>query len=280
MKNRFILLVIVIISILMFIYIENNFLQISRLEVASNRLPASFNGYKIVHLSDLHNKSFGKNQEQLVDKIQKLKPDIIVFTGDIVDIRRYNEEPSVLLIERLCKIAPVYYVPGNHEIGSGKLKNLQLRLEKAGAVVLRNESVSITKNKEQIIISGIDDPNAVKGKINENDKIQREINLTYKEDFKNKFRILLSHRPEKLSVYTKNKFDLVFSGHAHGGQVRIPFIGGIIAPQQGFFPKYTSGKYTKDNTVMIVSRGLGNSQAPVRVFNRPEIILTTLYKTN
>lgn len=280
MKNKLILLVTIIIGIFMFIYIENNFLKISKFEVVSNRLPASFNGYKIVHLSDLHNKSFGKNQEQLVDRIQKLKPDIIVFTGDIVDIRRYNEEPSVLLIERLCKIAPVYYVTGNHEIGSGKLKNLQLRLEKAGAVVLRSESVIINKNKEQIIISGIDDPNAIKGKINEDEKIQMEINLTYKEEFKNKYRILLSHRPEKLSVYSKNKFDLVFSGHAHGGQVRIPFVGGLIAPQQGFFPKYTSGKYVKDGTSMIVSRGLGNSKAPVRVFNRPEIILTTLYRSN
>ncbi|KOA18285.1 putative metallophosphoesterase [Clostridium homopropionicum DSM 5847] len=280
MKNKFILLVTIIIAIFMFIYVENNFLEINKLEVMSNRIPASFNGYKIVHLSDLHNKTFGKNQKQLVDKIQKLKPDIIVFTGDIVDIRRYNEEPSILLIERLSKIAPVYYVPGNHEIGSGKLKNLQLRLEKAGAIVLRNESVRITKNKEQILISGIDDPNAVKGNKNENEKIQSEINLTYKEEFKDNYRILLSHRPEKLSVYAKNKFDLVFSGHAHGGQVRIPFIGGLIAPQQGFFPKYTSGKYIKESTVMIVSRGLGNSKAPVRVFNRPEIILTTLNKTN
>lgn len=278
MIKKRIVLSIVFIILMVYPYIGNNMLVINKLQVTSDRIPNGFNGYKIVHLSDLHNKYFGKNQNKLVEKIKKLKPDLIVITGDIVDSRRYNEEPSIKLIEEIKGIAPIYYVPGNHEIRSGKLEEFQKKLQQQGAMVLRNQSKSIIKNNDKIIIAGIDDPTAVKSGKNENDKVQMEINKAIKKEYEGNYRILLSHRPEKFQLYVNNKLDLVFTGHAHGGQVRIPFLGGLIAPHQGLFPKYTSGKHTSGKTTMIVSRGLGNSIAPIRIFNRPEIVEVTLIK--
>lgn len=276
MKRKFRVIILIIIITLGFLFIENNWIGITRIDVKSKKLPVSFIGLKIVHLSDLHNKEFGKNQRVLLNKIRLERPDIIVFTGDLVDSRRYNEEPSLELMEECVKIAPVFYVTGNHEERTGKSNELSQKLKKLNVNVLKNSSYKIKKGKSSIYILGIDDPTFYRGIGDDRKRIDLEIQKSLKDVNENSFKILLSHRPEQFLVYSNKKMDIVFSGHAHGGQVRLPFIGGLIAPNQGFNPKYTSGKYEMNNSVMIVSRGLGNSLAPIRIFNRPEIICVTL----
>lgn len=271
--NKIIISVLVILVVALFCHIENNWISVSNINYNSSKIPKSFQGYKIVHLSDLHNKSFGKNQKKLVDAIKKAKPDLIVFTGDIIDSRSYDEKPSLELMKNITQIAPVYYVTGNHEIRTGKAKELEEKLQELGVRVLENKGERINKGSNSIFIYGIDDPSDYDYK-GISSSVKKELMELDKNN--NDFNMLLAHRPEHIAVYSSFNFDLVFSGHAHGGQVRIPFIGGVIAPGQGFFPKYTSGAYKYGSTAMIVSRGLGNSLAPVRVFNRPEVVVVTL----
>lgn len=262
--------------LIFFFYFQNNSIVISNYTISSDKIPPNFNGYKIVQLSDLHSKSFGNDQKNLVKKIKNLEPDSIVFTGDLIDSYRYDEETSLILMERLVQIAPVYYVTGNHEWWSGKFDSLEDKLKIIGVQVMRNKTEEITIGTDKIQIIGIDDPANVEESYEETGKTEKNITDLIDIEGEDYFQILLSHRPEMFSLYDKYGFDIVFSGHAHGGQFRIPFVGGLIAPDQGFFPEYTSGKYTSDNTTMIVNRGLGNSIIPIRIFNRPEIVVVTL----
>ncbi|MEK6264928.1 MAG: metallophosphoesterase [Clostridium sp.] len=238
----------------------------------SDRLPKSFEKFKIVQISDLHNKVFYKDNNPLVSKITSQNPDIIVITGDLVDRRKYNESNALSFIDKIKSIAPIYYVNGNHEGWSGKFASLERKLKERGVNVLRNESIDYVKGKDKIIISGVDDPSVSTSAYYE-DIISKEL-LTMDDD--KYFRILLSHRPELFDLYVKNNVDVAFTGHAHGGQVIVPLLGGVIAPNQGFWPKYYSGLYTENNTTMVVSRGLGNSIVPQRLLNRPEIVTVTL----
>jgi len=260
---------IIIIVLIAFLYFENNGLTTTRIDVVSENLPKGFNGYKIVQLSDFHSKEFGKNQSRIAKRIKKLEPDMIVVTGDLVDSRHYDEEKSVALMVQCVGIAPTYYVPGNHEFRSGKYGLLEKRLEDAGVIVLRNVVEQIAVGDEWINVIGIEDPsntmalNDIEDTLNEAEEIKG-------------FKILLSHRPELFSTYSDKKIDLIFSGHAHGGQVRLPLVGGLVAPNQGFFPEFTAGKHIDGSSIMVVSRGLGNSIIPQRVFNRPEIVVVTL----
>ena len=260
-----------------FFYFQNNSIVTSEYTVKSDKVPQNFNGYKIVQLSDLHSKSFGNGQSALVNKVKKSQADLILFTGDLIDSKRYDEKSSLILMKKLVEVAQVYYVTGNHEWWSGKWNALEDQLKDIGVQVMRNTSKEITIENNKIQMIGIDDlaigkeTEGVRTKIEEN--IVKSIEKIKEED---DFQILLSHRPEQLSLYSEYGFDVVFSGHAHGGQFRIPFLGGLIAPDQGIFPKYTFGKYQLDHTTMIVNRGLGNSIIPIRVFNRPEIVVVTL----
>lgn len=277
-KKKFIIIIFLILFFVLFLYLENNTLSVTKLDIKSERLPNNFRDYKIVHLSDLHSKSFGDNQKYLVNKIKKIKPDIIFFTGDLVDSKKYNEEVSVTLLEQLVDISPVCFVTGNHEWWSGKFDSLEKRLIDIGVNVLRNEKIEVIRNNDKINILGIDDPYAhYTNNNNAYSFIDRLKNL--KKDIpKEDFNILLSHRPELFSLYNNEEIDLIFSGHAHGGQFRIPFVGGIISPDQGFLPKYTNGIYKDSKSTLVVSSGLGNSIIPQRIFNRPEIIIVTLKK--
>ncbi|MEH7247973.1 metallophosphoesterase [Neobacillus niacini] len=260
-----------------FFYFQNNSIVTSEYTISSDKLPQNFNEYKIVQLSDLHSKSFGNDQSDLVKKVKKLEPDLILFTGDLIDSERYDEKPSLILMERLVQVAPVYYVTGNHEWWSGKFNTLEDKLKNIGVQLLRNTAQEITIGTDKIQIIGIDDPSNVEETYVERAKTEENITNSIEEiEGEDNFQILLSHRPEMFSLYSEYGFDVVFSGHAHGGQFRIPFVGGLIAPDQGLFPQYTSGKYKSDNTTIIVNRGLGNSIIPIRVFNRPEIVVVTL----
>lgn len=268
MRRKKVKIFILLVLLIIFLYSENNFISISKINVQSEKLPKNFQGYKIVHLSDFHNKSFLNYGHKVAEKVKALNPDIIVFTGDLIDSRNYKEGVSLDLMKELIKIAPVYYVNGNHEIRSGSFPSLEQGLKKIGVKILRSTNESITKNGEEVYIMGIDDP------------LYAPLNKTLEAAIKNSkdssFKILLAHRPEYISEYRRYNLDLIFSGHAHGGQVRLPFIGGLVAPGQGVLPKYTNGKYEIDNTTMVISRGLGNSLFPQRLFNRPQIIEVTL----
>lgn len=260
-----------------FFYFQNNSIVISEHTITSNKLPEVFDGYNIIHLSDLHNKSFRDDQNYLVNKVKKADPDLIVFTGDLIDSRRYDEEPSLLLMDKLVEIAPIYYVTGNHEWRTGTFPTLEKKLVDMGVHVLRNTSQEITIGSESITIMGVDDPLNKNESATESAVTKKNISWALDNtEEKNSFQILLAHRPELFSLYSEHGLDLVFSGHAHGGQFRLPFVGGLIAPDQGLFPDFTAGKHELDNTTMLVSRGLGNSIIPVRIFNRPEIIVVTL----
>lgn len=249
------------------IYYGNNSIAVTKITYVNEKIADEFDGYKIVHISDLHNKRFSDGQSALLDKIAEQKPDIIVVTGDLIDARRTNIDIAMEFIDGAVKIAPVYYVTGNHEMSIARqYDTLRERMLAVGVTVLENECVEIEKNGSFFNLYGISDHG------------QYDVDSTFERLNINKaeFNMLLSHRPELIEKYAEFGFDIVFSGHAHGGQVRIPLIGGLYAPNQGLFPKYTAGMYTMNDTSMIVSRGLGNSVAPIRVFNRPEVVVCTL----
>lgn len=268
-------IIIIVLILLVFFYLQNNWISKTRHKISFQKLPKNYHGLKIIHISDLHNKSFGKEQEYLISQINKENPNIIVITGDLIDSRRYNEYIAMKFIEEAVKIAPVYYVTGNHEIRSGSFEDLEKKLVDTGVKVLRNSWEKLDINGESIFIVGIDDPHSLEK--NKSSRLTKEyLDIATKGLDAQGFKILLAHRPEKIHIYAEDGFDLVFSGHAHGGQFRFPFLGGFVVPNQGFFPKYTSGKHIVDHTMIIISRGLGNSIIPQRVFNRPEIVITEL----
>lgn len=244
-------------------------------QIKSKKIPASFDGFRIVHISDLHNTVFGKDNNKLLKKIKNAQPDIIAVTGDIVDSRRTNTAVSLDFLKNALSLAPVYYVTGNHEFRISQSKSFVSEIKKLGVTVLENESLCLNKGKDRIELYGIDDPYFYGEYMTDEEPYIVAHNLE-ELGISNGFSILLSHRPEFFDIYTEWGFDLVLSGHAHGGQFRLPFVGGLIAPGQGFFPEYDSGLYEKDGTKMIVSRGLGNSIIPLRLFNRPEIISVIL----
>ncbi|MCM3743584.1 metallophosphoesterase [Sporosarcina luteola] len=258
-----------------YIYKENTTIGVTEVEINASGLPESFDQYRIVQLSDIHDSEFGVNNLDLVNKVKALSPDAIFITGDFIDGNRYDLKHSLEIIKQLHDTAPFYFVTGNHEISTNDEEHIKSELAGLGVQVLSNESVTINSRKgKKIAIGGIEDP--LSSNLDEKTYVEQAIGKTFKNVPENMYRILLSHRPEQFDVYVDSQIDLVFSGHAHGGQIRLPGIGGLVAPGQGWLPKYTSGVYEEDKTSMVVSRGLGNSLAPIRVFNRPEVIVVTL----
>ena len=243
--------------------------------VTSNRLPASFDHYKIVIVSDVHNAEFGVNNSWLIRQIKKESPDIIAITGDLVDSSKTDIEIAGKLVHQLVEIAPCYYVTGNHEAWLGsQYQELENILLDESVVTLHDNAVPLTKDHETIQLVGLDDPDFTDRDASiQASMLESKINSM---NLSGSYCILLSHRPEAFDAYVTENMDLVLSGHAHGGQFRLPFVGGIIAPNQGLFPKYDAGMYSENNTTMIVSRGIGNSIIPVRFNNRPEIVSVEL----
>ena len=244
-------------------------------EIISNKLSVTFEGYKIAQISDFHNAQFGDHNARIVQLLAKEQPDIIVITGDLIDSNRTDIDVAVDFLAQAMQIAPCYYVTGNHEAWIGSdYQQLEDGMVAAGVKVLHDEVISINKNGDSMQLIGLDDPDFVDvGKT-----VQESILKTKLGDLELKegFRILLSHRPELFDAYTSTNMDLVLSGHAHGGQFRVPFIGGIVAPDQGLLPKYDAGVFTENGTTMVVSRGVGNSIIPIRLNNRPEIVIVKL----
>ena len=254
----------------------NTALEVNEYEIVSDRIPQGFDGFRIVQVSDLHNAEFGEGNSKLFELLSRTDPDIIVLTGDLIDSRNTDIEIALAFAREAMKIAPVYFVSGNHEARVIEYEDLKIGLAEAGVIVLENQKVEITREGESITLMGIDDPSFQESYLfGDAESVARQAI----DDLQNEsdgYTILLSHRPELFDLYAETEMDLVFSGHAHGGQFRLPFVGGLVAPNQGFFPKYDAGQFNEENTTMIVSRGVGNSIIPIRFNNRPEIVLVTL----
>lgn len=277
-KKKFKLLIWIslIIVFIAFCIWQNNSIVVSNFVYHNSKLPVDFNNNKIVHISDLHNKMFGEEQSKLLNQIENLSPDIVIVTGDLVDRRKFDLDTAMWFIKGAVKIAPTYYVSGNHEAWSGQYSQIKQQLNDVGVYIMDDTALDLSIGSSTIQLLGLSDPDFYTSDYLEGtDTSNLEEQLGQWSD-SDKFQLLLTHRPELFDLYCENKIDLIFAGHAHGGQVRLPFIGGLFAPDQGLFPKYTSGRYSKRSSTMYVSRGLGNSIAPIRVFNRPEIVVVTL----
>jgi len=258
-----------IIAIYLFFYINNHWIVTTEHVYESEKIPESFDGFRITQVSDLHDALFGDYQEKLVKKVEASNPDVIFITGDIIDSNRYNLEQSLQAVRQFVQIADVYYVIGNHEVATNKVQKIYDALTAIGVHVMPNTSTILEREGESISILGIEDP--LNGY-----ETQSMLSTALAGVDQEDFTVLLAHRPEKFNTYVANNIDLVFSGHAHGGQFRLPFVGGLVAPGQGFFPKYTAGTFEDDETTMNVSRGLGNSTVPVRLFNLPQLVVVEL----
>ena len=256
----------------------NTALMVNELTIKNNKIPSGFSRFRIAQISDLHNAEFGIENEKLLSMLEKCEPDIILITGDLVDSRRTNIEISISFSKKAAMIAPVYYVTGNHEARIEEYEDLITGLENAGVHVLDNEFVLLENSGDMIAVAGMEDPSFVTDYLFGDSKTVAKDVLAELIRDGDIYTVLLAHRPELFETYVESKADLVFSGHAHGGQFRVPFIGGLVAPNQGLFPKYDAGVYSKNGTDMIVSRGIGNSILPFRINNRPEIVLVELQR--
>ena len=245
----------------------NTTVTVTDISVTLSDLPDAFSGYRIAQISDLHNAQFGENNEHLLVKLAQCQPDIIVLTGDLFDSNHPDLDVAASFASNAARIAPTYYVTGNHE-GFARKEYAQLKpqLLEAGVLVLENKIVELERNGETVSLIGL------------HDNWFTSVPDTAAElvPSAGECSILLAHRPEFADSYTKAGADLVLSGHVHGGQFRLPFVGGLLSPGLGFFPEYDAGLYKIGETQLIVSRGLGNSRIPVRINNRPEIVLAVL----
>lgn len=253
----------------------NTALEMNSYTLTSDALPEAFDGFRIAQVSDLHNAEMGKENETLLAMLREANPDVIVITGDMIDAFQTKIDIALRFAEQALTIAPCYYVTGNHEAGAKGFGSFKRGLIELGVTVLENAKVTIELGGETITLAGVNDPSfGASGSDGESGMDAVLTDLIGEEDG---FVVLLSHRPELFQSYVKNEIDLVFSGHAHGGQFRLPLIGGLIAPDQGLFPKYDAGLYSEGSTTMAVSKGIGNSIIPFRVNNRPEVILIELH---
>ena len=274
-------MIVICFVLLIWTFWGNTALTVNNVKISSSRIPAAFSGFRIAQVSDLHNAEFGKDNKKLLELLSESKPDIIVITGDLVDAKHTDIGVALDFAKEAVNIAPVYYVTGNHEASLSQYNELKTGLETIGVVVLEDETIQLKRDKEVITLIGLSDPNfTLKGDIFGEVPAMVSTKLNSLADDESSYTILLSHRPELFESYAHCNIDLVLSGHAHGGQFRLPFIGGLIAPDQGIFPKYDAGLFTNGSTNMIVSRGLGNSIIPIRFNNRPEVIVIKLLNTD
>lgn len=264
---KVLLILLVIVCFFIFFYYENNHLVVTEYHYRNAKISDTLNGYRIVQLSDIHNKVFGKDNQGLLKMVREQEPNMIVITGDLVDSNHTNIDAALALVAQLTTICPVYYVTGNHEywLTNENQENLMNGLSNAGVIYLKDETKGISIGKDSFSLIGLDDNSLF------NSTLQELMNADHDD-----FTVLLAHEPQYLQQYSKTGVDLVLTGHAHGGQFRLPFLGPLVAPDQGFFPEYTDGIHIWGDTTMIISRGLGNSVIPIRLFNDPEIVTVIL----
>lgn len=269
----------VVIFLFIFCFYQNNKIDLTKYTIKSEKI---VNNVTIVHLSDLHSKPFKK----VINKLEDIKPDAIMITGDYINDKCKNKDKMINFGKSLIEIAPVFYITGNHERRLENFDNLMNELSQIGFKVLLNNTTTVEINKSTLSILGLDERQAdfddYKARKN-GTFVYKDMSPYFKEfDNLDGFKIVLSHFPEnfegvKENNYSQYDFDLQLSGHAHGGQFILPFIGPIFSPGQGFMPKYARGSFG-DRPKLIVSRGLGNAEFPLRLFNHPEINVITLTK--
>lgn len=255
------------IGLISYLYFDVHSVAIKQYTIAISNLPKDFEGFTILHLTDLHAKEYGDKQNKLLNLINRQNFDIVALTGDFIDKNNPDVEPTLSLVKGIGD-KPVFFVPGNHE-WSHDFKTKPV-LEEHGVTVLANKNLKYLKRDSHIWIMGVDDPYLHRDKLNQA--------LDGSEDSQPK--ILLAHAPNVFSSAAQSNIDLVLVGHTHGGQVRLPVIGALVAPGQGFFPKYDYGQFTSGLTNMIINGGLGESLLPIRFYNRPEIVLVKLVSLN
>lgn len=262
---------VIIALLIFFIRYQNSHIVVTDYKYCSKKINKELDGFRILQISDFHNASFSKDNIKLISQIKNLSPDLIAITGDFVDSRHTEYQVSLSFAEELVKIAPVYYVTGNHEerMNDDEIRSFTDELEKLGVAFLDNETATINCGSSSFILAGLRDCSS-------EDNTLFDLMNGVSE---NTLSVLLSHKPHLLNHYADSGVDFVLSGHAHGGQIRIPYTDiSFIAPDQGLFPKYTSGMHIEDSTTMIISRGVGNSLCPIRLFNYPEIVCIELKK--
>jgi predicted MPP superfamily phosphohydrolase len=243
-------------------------LKVSCFNIESDKIDSPV---RFAVVTDLHSCYYGENQKTLINAIEKENPDVVLLVGDILDDTK-SDKNAEIFINNISDKYPCYYVSGNHEARSGKLDDFKTFLVQHNVTVLTNEVSRITINGQTIQIAGIDDPSS--GGYAIDIRLKGTADKTDFEDFS----VLLSHKPELIDEYNKYAFDLVVSGHAHGGQWRLPFVDfSLLAPGQGIFPKYTSGLYELQSGKLIVSKGLARESTLIpRIYNRPEILIITV----
>lgn len=244
-------------------------------QVELSGLPEQFDGLRIVHLSDNHGHEYGEGNAELLDMVREQEPDLIVLTGDLID-RAAQLDMVPALAKGLTAIAPTYYVTGNHEwgLGTGVVSTLKTLLKECGVTVLSNQYTVLEREGAFVVLAGVDDPNGYADQ-----KSPEELAGEIESEQPGLFTLLLAHRNDQFDRYAAAGYNLVLSGHAHGGIIRLPFTDGLLGTNRNFFPTWTSGIYTLNDSTLFVSRGLGNNTEPInglRLFNRPELAVLEL----
>ena len=256
----------------LFLYDQQNRIQTETITAASDRLPAGFDGYRIVQISDLHGKEFGEDNHILLEKTAELEPDLIAITGDVIDD---PDQMGILepLARGLAAIAPTFYVTGNHEWAIREAATVKSLMEEYGVTVLSNEYLKLERGGDTIVLAGIDDPNGPYDQ-----KTPEELSGEIHAALGDPYVLLLAHRNEYYQVYGQCGFDLTLCGHVHGGLIRLPFTDGLVDnTRRRFFPTHTAGLYPLDGGgTLMVSRGLGNGGISFRLFNRPHLPVIVL----
>lgn len=248
-------------------------IQVTVTQVTVNGLPAGFDGLRIVHLSDLHGHEFGEGSETLLSAVREQEPELIVITGDLID-QESQMEMVPALARGLAAIAPTYYVTGNHEWATGAARALKGVLRECGVTVFTNQYQVLERNGDALVLAGVDDPNGLADQ-----KTPEELYEEIRSEQGEVFTLLLAHRNDRFDQYAAAGYDLVLSGHAHGGIVRLPFTDGLLGTDRRLFPTWTAGVYTLGESTLFVSRGLGNNTVPIRgfrLFNRPDLAVVEL----
>lgn len=269
-KKTFLIITLIIIAILIVITVDSSRrLVTTEYDVYSERLPESFEGFRIVQLSDLHGKIYGEDNEKLLNAVREAEPDIIAITGDLFD--EFTEDGyAETVCSQLMEIAPVYYCSGNHEWTENPRDTFD-KMTETGTVVMRNKYVTLERNGETIVLAGVDDPNGPY------DMITKEAFVAKIKAETDDYILMLSHRNTDFDLWTALDVDLVLTGHAHGGIIRLPFIGGVLIHKEDLGKKHIEGTFEEDGTTMVVSRGAGSNGFVPRFNNNPEIVVVELH---
>ena len=237
--------------------------------VTSDRLPAAFDGLRITLLADFHGAELGEDNHRLLAAVAQSQPDLIAISGDLV---HRDADLAMLppLLSGLTAIAPTYFVTGNHEWTISDTEGMLRQMEELGVTVLQNDYRVLEKNGEQLVLAGVDDPNAYA----DMEHPAKLVSRIREETGSDPYLVMLAHRNDMLTQWAPTKTDLVLAGHGHGGVIRLPFVGGLLSVNRTFFPDNEEGLLCKDRTTVAVTRGVGG----IRLWNRPHIPTIVLKK--